>query len=155
VPGLSTYYPARSMFRFCFGPGGRGSDRERELWRPETTDGKIEGEELVEDEEEHAPPHKRKKSAQTENTSNRRNCARHGLRRIFLLADTVRQILHHLGLFSSDAALESKILAFSVSHADLLVRLRSSTHKLVENQIRPLDGSERLAILEFTRAMDS
>jgi hypothetical protein len=118
---------------------------------------------------------------------------------------TVRQILQHLNLFSSDAALESKILAFfaqrtaltlsqvshltsttdsscfvldSVSHADLLIRLRFSTHKLFENLIRPLsdqelqafvsafldlrpDGyaihqkSKRLAILEFTRTMDS
>ena len=32
---------------------------------------------------------------------------------------TVRQILHHLGLFSSDAALESKILAFFAQRAAL------------------------------------
>jgi hypothetical protein len=118
---------------------------------------------------------------------------------------TVRQILHHLGLFPSDAALESKILAFfaqrtalalshvshltdttdlscfvldAMSHEDLLARKSFSTHKKVENKIRPLsaqelqaavsafldlrpDGyaihqkSKRLAILEFTIAMDS
>ena len=77
---------------------------------------------------------------------------------------TVRQLLHHLGLFASDAALESKILALfaqrtalalshvshltdttdlscfvldTMSHADLLARLHVSTHKLVENNYSP------------------
>jgi hypothetical protein len=118
---------------------------------------------------------------------------------------TVRQIIQHLGLFASDAALESKIPAFfakradlallHVSHlkdprdpssldldpasqADLLVRLRFSTLILDQNRIRRLNAQElqtsvssfldlrpdgfathqkskRLAILEFTRAMDS
>jgi hypothetical protein len=120
---------------------------------------------------------------------------------------TVRQIIQHLGLFASDAALESKIPAFfarradlallHISHlqdptdpssldldpasqADLLVRLRFSTLILDENRIPRLNAQElqasvslssyldlrpdgfathqkskRLAILEFTRAMDS
>ena len=75
----------------------------------------------------------------------------------------------HLGLVSYDAALESKTPTFfaqrtafalsyvsyltdiadpscvildPVSQADLLVRLRFSTHKLVENQIRPLTDQD-------------
>jgi hypothetical protein len=118
---------------------------------------------------------------------------------------TVRQILHHLGTFSSDEALESNILEFfahrtalALSHArhsadvtdpsllvlepgsraDLLARLRFSTYTMDEQKIRPLTAQElqanvsgfldlrpdryalhhkskHLAILEFTRAMDS
>jgi hypothetical protein len=118
---------------------------------------------------------------------------------------TVRQILHSLGLFPTDEALESKILEFFAqrtvsalsyashftddtdptllvlepdSQADPLVRLRFSTSTLNENKIRPLtyqelqitvsafldlrpdvyaihQKSKRLAILEFTRDMDS
>ena len=75
----------------------------------------------------------------------------------------------HLGLVSYDAALESKTPTFfaqrtgfalsyvsyltdiadpscvmldPVSQEDLLVRLRFSTHKLVENQIRPLTDQD-------------
>ncbi len=108
---------------------------------------------------------------------------------------TVRKILHHLGLFPSDAALESKILAFfaqrtalALSHVSHLLFCtgcyeprRSSRptallhpltafHPLSAQELqasvsafldlRP-DGyaihqkSKRLAILEFTIAMDS
>ena len=82
---------------------------------------------------------------------------------------TVCQILHHLGTFSSDEALESKILEFfahrtalALSHArhsadvtdpsllvlepgnraDLLARLRFSTYTMDEQKIRPLTAQE-------------
>ena len=82
---------------------------------------------------------------------------------------TVRQMLHHLGTFPSDEALESKILEFfanrtvlALSHArhyadvtdplllvlepgsraDLLVRLRFSTCTLDEEEIRHLTAQE-------------
>ncbi len=83
---------------------------------------------------------------------------------------TVRQMIHHIGLFSSDDALESKMrttyfaqtttMALSnfshltdisdpscdildpVSQADLKVRLRFTTLRLFENQIQPLTGKK-------------
>jgi hypothetical protein len=89
----------------------------------------------------------------------------------------VRQILHHLGTFSSDEALESKILEFfahrtalALSHArhsadvtdpsllvlepgslaDLLARLRFSTYTIDEQKIRPLTAQELQAnVSEF------
>ena len=80
---------------------------------------------------------------------------------------TVRQILHHLGTCSSDA-LESKILEFFAHRTALALSQKIRplmAHELQANvsaflNLRP-DGyalhhkSKRLAILEFTRAMDS
>jgi hypothetical protein len=119
---------------------------------------------------------------------------------------TIRQLLHHLGFFASDAVLENAVSAFFTKHAerasayvnqhlrdpddpsglildssnttDLLDRLRFSSLILEGEKIRRCstqelqtsvsafldlrpDGyavhqkSKRLAILEFTRAMDS
>jgi hypothetical protein len=99
---------------------------------------------------------------------------------------TVRQILHHLGTFSSDEALVSKILEFfahrtalALSHARHsadVIRFLCRTQNRADStavtaqelqanvsaflDLRP-DGyalhhkNKRLAMLEFTRAMDS
>ncbi len=95
---------------------------------------------------------------------------------------TVRQIIHHLGLFASDSALENKISVFFVkyadlalshvshlqdptdpsglvldpaSHADLLVRLRFSNHILAENRIRLRSGQELQASVPAFTALPS
>ena len=56
---------------------------------------------------------------------------------------TVRQIIQHFGFFASDAALEDKISVFfaSVHYQTAILRIHQK--------------SKRVAILEFTRAMDS
>jgi hypothetical protein len=96
---------------------------------------------------------------------------------IAFFAQRTALALSHVSYLTDTTDLSCFVLD-AMSHADLLARLRFSTHKLVENKIRQLsaqelqasvsafldlrpDGyavhqkSKRLAILEFTRAMDS